>query len=276
MIKFNLVYPDQSEVKFKINKFPDGQQDVVIIGWEKPGTEILIISRFNSWLDLELIVAAKKALDPYGLKVSLNIPYLLGARSDRKFVTGGNSYLVDVLAPIINSLNFESVIVYDVHSDVAAACIKNLTSITNSELVRDALKVISPQSRDVVLISPDAGAYKKIYGVAKDLGIPNVITAMKYRDPETGTILSTEINIPANLLSYKFVIVDDICDGGRSFIELSKILQAQLITEIYLVVSHGIFSAGYDELNKHFIQVHTTNSVRDIIDVKVIRQHKII
>lgn len=135
------MYPDESEIKFKISQFPDGQQDLTITQYNDINIEIL--SRFNSFKDLELIICATKALRRLGIKtISLYIPYLLGARSDRQFVEGGTSYLVDVIAPIINSLGFETVTVIDVHSDVAAACIKNLKIISNLQLVRFALNNI--------------------------------------------------------------------------------------------------------------------------------------
>ena len=176
METLNLMYPEESEIEFKISHFPDGQQNIDIksfkesveeVFWAIPGrystphnantfrkyeinneVKVQIKSRFNSFKDLELIICAIKALRRLGVKdISLYIPYLLGARSDRQFVEGGNSYLVDVIAPIINSLEFESVTVVDVHSDVAAACIKNLKSLDNVDLVNKSLYNISTLAR---------------------------------------------------------------------------------------------------------------------------------
>jgi ribose-phosphate pyrophosphokinase len=68
-----------------------------------------------------------------------------------------------------------------------------------------------------------------------------------------------------------FFIFDDICDGGRTFIEIAKVIKSHVWPsdekfqgKIYLVVTHGIFSAGLLELSKWFECVYTTNSVRDI------------
>jgi phosphoribosylpyrophosphate synthetase len=158
MKTLNLAYPEKSDIKIvdsfgnegKVCQFPDGQQDVIIktvygkthiIGWEEE--KFTIKSHFNSFRDLELIMCATKALRRLGVKeIHLYIPYLLGARSDREFVEGGTSYLVDVIAPVINSLGFESVTVMDVHSDVAAACINNLKVVGNSEFVEWAIEKI--------------------------------------------------------------------------------------------------------------------------------------
>jgi len=43
--------------------------------------------------------------------------------------------------------------------------------------------------------------------------------------------------------------VDDICDGGRTFIESAGLLrEAYPEADIHLYVSHGIFSKGTDVL----------------------------
>ena len=65
----------------------------------------------------------------------------------------------------------------------------------------------------------------------------------------------------------QYVIIDDICDGGRTFNELAKSIKLQRAdAKIYLVVTHGIFSAGFKELTKYFEHIYTTNSHRDVAD----------
>lgn len=269
----NLTNESQSQILYKITRFPDGQQDVLIttnnVSYVTAGP-VTIKSRFNSFRDLELIICSTKALRRLGVKeIHLYIPYLLGARSDRQFQEGGTSYLVDIIAPLINAQNFESVTTIDPHSDVASACISNLKTINNVMLVRDAFTL---ENRECVLVSPDAGALKKIYNIAKATSYNgDIITASKHREIETGKILSTEVPMNEGYLHlYKhkdFIIIDDICDGGRTFIELSKAIKEKMTShkgKIYLIVTHGIFSAGLKELCEHFDGIHTTNSIMDI------------
>lgn len=281
MAVLNLVDPKRGHIFFKISRFPDGQQNIDI-PVDLQYNDVEIWSRFNSWLDLELIVAATKALrrSKPDRKISLYIPYLLGARSDRQFVEGGNSYLVDVVAPVINSLNFSEVHVLDPHSDVAAACINNLKKTDNIGLVRFALTNIDNKNdaqERTIFVSPDAGAYKKIFDVAKKFKVNNIITASKVRDLVTGNIIKTEINIDQEPGQRNYVIIDDICDGGRTFIELSKAIRekrpkAIYNDGIYLIVTHGIFSAGFDQLNQYFDGIYTTNSVKDVADQPNLKQ----
>lgn len=138
----DLVSIENSEIKYKINNYPDGQQDIVITSTIKSSSG-LIKSRFNSFRDLELIICATKALRNIGIKdISLYAPYLIGGRSDRKFVEGGVNYLRDVIAPIINSMNYTSVTVLDPHSPIADAVINNMVPLNNFSLVKFALNDI--------------------------------------------------------------------------------------------------------------------------------------
>jgi ribose-phosphate pyrophosphokinase len=268
--KLNLTDITASDIKYKISKFPDGQQ-TVDIEWVGNTDSVVINSRMNSFLDVELIVCANQALKNAGVKnVGLHVPYFLGARSDRKFQEGGSNYLKQVICPIINSQNFFTVIVLDPHSDVLEACLNNYEKIDNHLLVKQALTLIDNKNdarERVCLVSPDAGAYKKIFDVAKKFDINKVITATKVRDLKTGQILHTEVPLQDLNEDIKYVIVDDICDGGRTFTEIAKAIRTQVPNaRIYLVVTHGIFSAGFEELEKYFERIYTTNSYKDTIE----------
>lgn len=271
MITFNLVYPENSPIEFKISQFPDGQQTIDLLDWssiERYTDPVMIKSRLNSFRDLELIICATQAIrNVTNKQIQLYVPYFLGSRSDRKFVEGGVNYLKQVICPIINSQNYSKVIVVDGHSDVLEACLNNYEKISNVQLAKWALSDIDNEdgAQDrTMIVSPDAGALKKIYDIAKTFRIKNVVTAGKVRDIVTGNIVKTELP-QMNLDGIEqIVIFDDLADGGRTFIELAKVIREQTEKPIYLVVTHGIFSAGLLELSKHFNGVYSTNSVKDI------------
>ncbi len=268
MYNLDLTDWDSSDIKYQVSNFPDGQQSITLekFTFTQRLSSIVIKSRLNSFRDLELIICANQTLREMGIEdVNLYVPYFLGARSDRKFVEGSVNYLKNVICPIINSQKFNKVIVLDPHSDVLEACLDNFVKINNFDLVEFTLNQIGNQN--VTLVSPDAGAFKKIFDVAKHFGIENIITATKVRDLKTGQILHTDVpNIDMHN-DVKYIIVDDICDGGRTFIEIAKTIQnVRPTANIYLVVTHGIFSAGYTELGKYFEAIYTTNSVKNVGD----------
>lgn len=278
----NLVNPnDVLSCKYEISRFPDGQQSIRILehnyitylSLRSQNEPITIKSRLNTFQDLELIICANQALKEIGVKsVKLFIPYCIGGRSDRKFQEGGINYIKTVIAPIINSQNFDEVRVMDPHSDVLEACINNFVKLNNFHLGLMALKNIygiREYKNDICLVSPDAGAYKKIFDFATWCGIKEIITASKVRDIESGKILKTVVpSLENHIDKMKYVIVDDICDGGRTFIELAKVLKEEKPNaEVHLIVTHGIFSAGFNELGEYFDGIHTTNSIKDISNV---------
>ena len=274
----NLAYPEKSQINFKINRFPDGQQSVTLeinmshlTAVHSGGVQIK--SRLNNFRDLELIVCATAALRNTGIQnIQLYTPYFMGARSDRRFTEGDANYLKQVICPIINSQKFESVTILDPHSDVLEACLDNFVKISNHDIVKQSLTAIDnkndAQDR-IVLVSPDAGAYKKIFDVAQKFGINKIITATKVRDVRTGKILHTEIPTLDQHEDLQYVIIDDICDGGRTFLELAKAIHDSRPTaKVYLVVTHGIFSNGFLELSKEIEKIYCSNSYSDRNDIE--------
>lgn len=250
---------------FKVLNYPDGQQQIVLI---KSFTScVLIKSRLNNFIDLELIICAVMSLRELRTvtEIHIFIPYFLGSRSDRRFQHGDNNYLKDVICPLINRLNFSSVTVLNPHSDVLEACLKNFEKNDGNYINKWALEQINnkPDAQDhIVFLSPDAGALKKIYKTAEYVNFTGeIICCNKSRDAN-GKITKTEV--PQFRVNKDVVIFDDICDGGRTFIEIAKVLKQHGHSgKLYLVITHGIFSKGFDELNEYFDDIFCTDSYKN-------------
>ena len=197
-------------------------------------------------IELMLAVDAIRRLRS-DLKLHLIIPYFPGARQDR-VMNQGEPLTVKVIANLVNSLGFTKVYIVDPHSNVTEALINNLVVLNNYSLVSQVRNYLN--NDDLYLVSPDAGSNKKIYSLAKELIIDKLIFCDKHRDVKTNEILSYSVNtsFPNGI---DCLIVDDICDGGRTFINLSKALKEKGASKVYLVVTHGIFSYGLTELKKH-------------------------
>lgn len=270
----NLVNESLSDVKYTISKFPDGQQQIKITSI--PLSEITIKSRLNNFMDLELIVCATASLKGLGVtEINLYAPYFLGSRSDRKFEGGSNNYLKDVICPIINSLKFKSITACDPHSDVLEACLNNFEKINNYSVVNFAFNhLYENKNRNFMLLSPDGGALKKVYKLAEQLEYnEDILSCSKSRGID-GKLTKTEV--PHFDLTKDAIIVDDICDGGATFINIAKIIKERYELhdlndklgmmprgELVLIVTHGIFSKGFSELEKYFDKIYCTNSYSD-------------
>lgn len=264
----NLVYPEKSDIKYKISKFPDGQRQVDVIASQQGLNDIVKIkTRLNNFQDLELIICAVASLKNLGIvHIWLYVPYFLGSRSDRCFEVGGNNYLKQVVCPIINSLGFESVFVLDPHSDVLEACLNNFKKEDNLTVVENFISDTNAKLDEFVLVSPDGGSLKKIFKIAEKINYDGeILVCQKHRD-ESGKLTKTHVPMTTDHNNKDMVIIDDICDGGATFINIAKEIKKGVYNgKIYLVVTHGIFSKGFGELSQYFEKIYTTNSYQDFM-----------
>lgn len=193
----------------------------------------------------------------------LVIPYVPYARQDRACVIG-ESFSLKVFGNFINSLGFDRVTVVDPHSDVTAAVINNVEVINQVYVVHmfdDLIKECTKPG--CILISPDAGANKKTMKQAQYFDHVRFLRADKLRDLATGNIIETVVYAD-DLTGLNVFIFDDICDGGRTFVELAAALKKKNAATVNLFVTHGIFSKGYDALLKNGIdKIYTTNTFQE-------------
>lgn len=196
---------------------------------------------------IELLLFANAMKQRGNLIKQLEIPYIPYARQDR-VCNEGEPFSIKVMADLINSIEAKEVIGWDVHSDVTTALINNFRNIEQYEFV--------PILENITVCSPDGGALKKAFKVSQSQSLP-LITANKIRDTKTGDIVKTEVN---QEVKGDILIVDDICDGGRTFIELAKVLKEKGAGKIYLYVTHGIFSKGIDVFDGLIDKIYATNS----------------
>jgi len=261
--------------EYTMLKFSGGEIHVRITSWKTEHNTVTITANLtdsDKVLELVMLVDAFRRIEP-NVKLNLVCPYLPYARQDR-VCAEGEALGVRPIADIINSLNFDSVELWDVHSDVSLALVNRVHNIgpetfLGNVLGRNRYREVNGTAEQYILVSPDAGAMKKVGKVAKKFNLP-MITASKIRDPKNGEITGTQIHIPAEHYTKTFLIVDDICDGGRTFTELAKAITFEVtafsnrvgVTEprIELYVTHGIFSKGLAVITEAGIKhIYTAN-----------------
>lgn len=234
---------------FTCSTFPSGEKNIFIKEFEHerlPHDDVFFIHN-----DFDLMALGMKAdiLHRAGCdKVSLVLPYLPYARQDR-YTVNGASFSLKVFANFINNLGFYRVYTVDAHSDVCGV-INNIINLS----IRPILEEVLSNFKMPLIISPDAGAAKKIHDQVSLTECRGLLVASKHRNAATGEI--NGISVPHISNDNDILVIDDICDGGRTFIELAKILPST--SKKYLYVTHGIFSKG--EVFDYYDQVYTTNS----------------
>lgn len=224
-------------------------------------------------IDLALAVDAIRRKAGYGVDIHLFMPYLPYARQDR-VCNQGESLSVKVIADLINSLEFNLVVCYDLHSDVSGALINRLQMISLVECVTQIGLDKIIEDEKMILVAPDAGAYKKVSKLNSTLNNGYMVTASKIRDTKTGVITGTTTDINVNdtwLVGKKFLIVDDICDGGRTFTELAKVIKDTVpAAEVYLYVTHCLATKGYKVFDNLIDGIYTANLMGENDDLILI------
>lgn len=219
----------------------------------------------DSIMELQLTCNALRRRYPKH-ELGLITDYFPYARQDRACVDG-EAFSLEVMCNIINSLKFETVYISDAHSDITLDLLNNVIEKEQWEYVRTCINRFDIDIDNIILVSPDKGALEKISLLADHYG-KTAINAYKVRCPDTGEIIETRIDIDDFNGSDVF-IVDDLCDGGRTFIELAKILRTKNCGKILLYITHGIFSKGTDIVFEYIDEIYTTSSIWDSHDTRV-------
>ncbi len=253
-------YDNQKEIEFEYFTFSGGEPHIKIKSNLETVKEVNISHRVKSFNDIGILFLSVNALRNIGVKtINLFLPYFPAARQDRLMDTG-EALSVKVYADLINNQNFNSVTIFDPHSEVTPALLNNCKVIENYKFIE---KVTKKLPKDLLLISPDGGALKKIYKVAEYLKDYEVVECSKSRDVKTGKLSGFKV-YSDNLKGKDCLIVDDICDGGGTFLGLANELKEKNAGKLYLAISHGIFSKGFDEIDKYFDKIFTTDSFKTI------------
>lgn len=180
---------------------------------------------------------------------NLVIPHLPGGRQDRLNPEGDMLFTIKSVAKMINDRNFNRVVTLDPHSPVTPALIDRCKVYPLGSLFKTYWKGFN------AVIAPDAGAGKRGQEVADMLGLP-LIQAGKVRDVATGKLSGFSVAVEHGA---HYLVVDDICDGGGTFLGLGEKIREQGAFA-NLFVTHGLFTKGTEDLLKVYKRITTTDS----------------
>lgn len=239
--------------------------------------EIKIIAKIRSSSDLMALFLTWDAVKYRSNEITkfiLELKYFPYARQDRRCQKGESSSM-SVVCQMLNMMKFDEVIVWDIHNEKTLPLINNVTHV-NQYAILEHSTLLNDADYDFI-VAPDNGAIPKIakMGISQE----RIITGKKVRDMTTGEITHTEItySISSNLKGSTVLIVDDICDGGRTFIELAKVLKLEGVVKIDLFVTHGIFSKGLQVFDDNIDKIYTTDSFYENSDnrVSILKQEEV-
>jgi ribose-phosphate pyrophosphokinase len=185
------------------------------------------------------------------------IPYIPGGRQDRLKWEGDWLFTLKYVAKLINDAGFDRVITVDPHSLATTALIDRL------HVAEVNVKYNFGNIGYDGVIAADAGGVKRASAVADAIGVP-VYFARKYRDPETNQLSGFALDdLPSNS---HYLVVDDICDAGGTFVGLGEVIAENGATTD-LFVTHGIFSKNaVGRLEKFYNKIYSTDSLDRPVD----------
>jgi len=234
-------------------RFPAGEAHAAP---QDPGTGCCVIVRgthAEDYLEAAMWVDAQRRAGAG--RITLAVPYLPGARADR-----GTPLGAEVYARLVHLVAADRVVAFDPHSPVMPSLLEDLVVYPAWRIIRHALarRVADGWASEYVgVIAPDEGARRRAGSTARALGIP-LLQARKHRDFATGRLSGFSVEpLPE---AGKLLVVDDICDGGGTFLGLAG--AAGIGPErLDLWVTHGVFSGRAERLREHYGQIHTTDSL---------------
>lgn len=188
----------------------------------------------------------------------LVMPYLPSARGDHDA-----TYDAQGVARLTAATGITDVIAADPHSsawgDTAAGWGTDVYALRAADLISTS------RLGGIVwdgVIAPDKGAIGRAGAVARQFGLP-LLTAGKVRDSATGKL--SGFTAPAGLEAGRYLLVDDICDGGGTFAGLAQAVhETQPDAELHLWVTHGLFTGRWREnLLPNFASITAANTTPD-------------
>ena len=218
------IFPDKTSQVWKLDP-KHFLSDNNVITWEFTNeAEFIHLAQLKALLDLN-----------YGLNTTLELPYLPYARQD-KAINNESTFALYPFALLLNSLGFTKVCVFDPHNtELTQRLINNVE--TEMPDTKPLLKKLG-----TLPVYPDLGAVKRYDAPT------SALRCEKVREPLTGAI--TGLKVIGKVQKKPYLIIDDLCDGGRTFIEVAKVLYQKGAIEVHLYVSHGIFSKGLEPLRE--------------------------
>ncbi len=180
--------------------------------------------------------------------VTAVLPYLAYSRQDKKEYQ--RSYATALIGDLIKASGIDQVLTVDVHSlHVKQLFPIPLISLSPAKIFAEEIKKLN--MKDITIVAPDEGAIRRAEAVRKEAGIKNEVAYIVKKRTENDIKL-LELH---GKISKTAVIVDDILDTGKTLIACCEKLREKGVQQIYIMVTHGLFSGKeWEEIWKYGVK----------------------
>ena len=226
--------------------FPGGEPHAKVPRFDKP---VLFFAKLRTWNDVGVAACVANGLSDH----KVFIPYLPGARQDKD-----HPFTIDLVTRLFGDQHYLDVSVFDVHSNK----LYNWQNWQN--WMPSDLPIRFEGEYPKAIVAPDEGAALRATDFRNNF-FPKaaMILCTKERDPTTGRLFNYRFP-EGHLRRGRYIVVDDICDGGGTFNLLAKAFKEKIAYydghSLELFVSHGIFSKTVANLYLMYSHIYTTDS----------------
>jgi ribose-phosphate pyrophosphokinase len=260
-------------VKCELDKFKNEEIRIDIKNNIKSQNIVIIQSGYNNYnyknvndIIMETILLIDACRRSNAKSITLVYSCYPYARQDRKD-SSRVPISASILARILELTGVTRVISLDLHSPQIQGFFKcpvdNLYSIKLVE--KELYRIYDGNYNNLIFVAPDAGAAKRTFSFAKQMGVKTCIMH-KERDYSNGGEISRTVIVCNEKEPEKktAVIIDDIIDSGGTFMKACEQLINYGFKEVIGVISHGYFTNGaIENLNncKFIKKIIITNSI---------------
>lgn len=255
MKHLNLVHLEDSDIKYSISRFPDGEVQISL-GEFSHKELIQVECRITNAEEFFILIQVLDILDRHEVLYRVNIYYLMGMRMDR-VMDFNRPFTLKVILNSLKNCNADTIEILEPHSDVYYDF--RFGGKFNELYIEN-----NPSNTvwsDYQMVLPDAGA-KERYDFQYD---KIAITCSKVRDVTTGKILEIKVDNPEAINDKPLLILDDLCDGGGTFCGIAKAFNALNVPKerLNIAITHMVNPKGIENLSNNFNKVWFTNSYKD-------------
>lgn len=166
-----------------------------------------------------------------------------------------------LIANLLSSAGANHIITMDLHDSQYQGFFDiPVDNLYSKQLVQYYISNFIPDFHNSVIVSPDAGGAKRAAAVADSLSLSFALVH-KERRIETKEDMSMLVG---DVEGKVCVIIDDLVDTAGTLIKCANLLKANGATDVYAIVTHGLFSGNSMEkmnVSNLFKKIITSNSV---------------
>lgn len=187
------------------------------------------------------------------------IPYMPYGRQDKE-ISNDSTFAMKPFWELVELFFPPTIYTFDLHNPqaIGRSLTTHLVNVSPVPIIENMLHHGDHDDNPYdLVIYPDSGAETRL---SHEVDFP-FATLSKHREASSGRI--DYMKCPVDLTEKRVIVVDDICDGGATFLRAASACYHAGAKSVGVYASHGIFSKGISEFVLHNIcDIQTTNSYR--------------